>query len=207
MFIRILLIAVISYLLGTVNLPALICVRLPGSDRKAAAGAVTYIHVYRSAGWTGVAVSLAADAVRAFLIVLIGALLLKGPGFPTAGRCCAVCFGVLGRCVPLGDWLRGRQGLVFPALLLVFYDWRLFLFSLVFFIVCYLVTRRISMSALAAAVAYPLFQLILGGFFMQFILALLTAAFLVWPYRRGIQQGFTELKRRKKPAPPEESEE
>ena len=67
--------------------------------------------------------------------------------------------------------MRPRQGLVFPALLLLWTDWRLFLIALAVFVIVYLLTKRISLCALAAAVSYPLFSLILGAWWLQVLLA------------------------------------
>ena len=198
MVILILLIILISYALGCLVLPPLVCSLLPGKDRKTAAACSTYPQVMKSCGWPGVGAVLAADLIRTLVIILLGGLLLKAAGFPGVGRRTALLFGLLGQVLPVTGGMRPRQGLVFPALLLLWTDWRLFLIALAVFVIVYLLTKRISLCALAAAVSYPLFSLILGAWWLQVLLALFAAAALVYPYRVSLGRFFAALQQGRK---------
>ena len=197
MVILILLIILISYFLGCIPVPYLVCTLLFKTDKRTAAGIRTYPQVQKNCGWAGVGAVLAADLIRALVIVFLGGLLLKGAGFPGVGRRLALFFAVLGQAMPFTEGLRGRQILVFPALLLLFVDWRLFIIALVVFLIVYLPTKRVSLSALAAAVSYPLFSIIFGAWWLQVLLALLAAAALVLPYRASLAKFFSGLKKGK----------
>ena len=190
MVIKILLIVIIAYALGCIPLPALICSKLPVKDDQAPA-AYTYPQVLRRHGWLGIALVLAGDLIRALVIILLGGLLLKD--FPGVGRRTALLFGVLGLSLPVTNGMRARHGLVFPLLLLLWTDWRLFLIALVVFLAVYIPTKRVSVSTLAAAVSYPLFSLILGAWWLQVLLALFAAAALVLPYKASLQRYFAGL--------------
>ncbi len=193
MVIKILLIIIIAYALGCIPLPALICTKLPVKDNQAPA-ASTYPQVLRRHGWLGVGLVLVGDLIRALVIIFLGGLLLKD--FPGIGRRTALLFGILGQSLPIPDAMRARHGLVFPALLLLWTDWRLFLIALVVFAVVYILTKRISVSTLAAAVAFLIFSPILGTWLwgVKLILALLSAAALVLPYWGNLRRYFAGLK-------------
>ena len=191
MVFKILLIIIIAYALGCVPLTALICSRLPVKDDQAPA-ASTYPQVLKRHGWLGIGLVLAGDLIRTLVIILLGGLLLKD--FPGVGRRTALLFAVLAQSLPVTNAMRPRHALVFPLLLLLWTDWRLFLIALVVFLAVYIPTKRISVSTLAAAVSYPLFSLILGAWWLQVLLALFAAAALVVPYRGNLQRYFSGLK-------------
>ena len=199
MVIKILLIIIIAYALGSVPLPALICSRLPVKNKEAAA-ANTYPQVLRRHGWLGVGLVLAGDLIRALAVILLGGLLLKGSGFPGVGRRLALLFALLGQLLPITDYIRGRQRLAFPALLLLWTDWRLFLIALVVFLAVYIPTKRISLCVLAAALSFLIFSAVLGAWWLQLVLAFLAAVVMVLPYRTSLVKFFSGLKKGKKRA-------
>lgn len=198
MVILILLIILVSYVLGCVNLPPLVCSLLFPKDRKTAAGCVSYPQVMKAYGWAGVGAVLAADLIRALIVILVGKLLLKGAGFPGVGMRTALLFALLGQVLPVTNGMRGRQGLIFPALLLLWTDWRLLLIAAAVFVIVYLLTKRISLCALAVALSYPVFSLLLGAWWLQVVLALLAAIVMVLPYRVSLAKYFGGLKKAKK---------
>ena len=196
MIIKILLIIIIAYALGCIPLPSLICSRLPVKDEQAPA-AYTYPQVLKRHGWLGVGLVLAGDLIRALVIILLGGLLLKA--YPGIGRRTALLFGIVGQALPVTNAMRARHGLVFPALLLLWTDWRLFLIALVVFLGAYIATKRISVSTLAAAVSFIIFSLVLGTWLwgVKLILAVLAAAALVLPYWGNLRRYFSGLKKKK----------
>ena len=191
-----LLIILVSYALGCIHTPSLVCPLLFGKKDPQTVGSLSgYPQVHRGYGWVGVGAVFAADLIRGLIVILVGGLLLKGAGFPGVGRRVALLFAVLGQTLPLNNGMKARQGLVFPALMLLWLDWRLFLIALVVFLAVYLPTKRISVCALATAVSYPLFSIILGAWWLQVLLALFAAVALVLPYRVSLVRFFTGLKK------------
>ena len=208
MVILILLIIIIAYALGCIPVPRLVCSLLFRKAEGSGAEVRSYPQVLKAYGWAGVGAVFAADLLRSLVIILIGGLLLKGAGFPGVGRRTALLFALLGQMMPIMDGMRARQGLVFPGLLLLWTDWRLFLIALVIFVIVYLLTKRFSLCALGAGVSYPLFSIILGtggsAKWIHFVLALLAAAVLILPYRGSLVKYFSGLKKGKKKAEEEE---
>ena len=196
MVIKILLIIIIAYALGCIPLPSLICSKLPVKDDQAPM-AYTYPQVLKRHGWLGVGLVLAGDLIRALVIILLGGLLLKD--YPGIGRRTALLFGIVGQTLPVTNFMRARHGLVFPSLLLLWTDWRLFLIALVVFVAVYILTKRISVSTLAAAVGFIIFSPVLGTWLwgVKLILAILTAAALVLPYWGNLRRYFSGLKKKK----------
>lgn len=195
MVLSILLIAVLAYALGTLNCCSLIGRHVLKDD----SGAATYAAIQRKFGYQGAFYVLVADLVKALVAVLIGGMLLKAAGHPSVGKQTAMLFALLGQAMPFPNLLRPREGLIFPALLLLWVDWRLFAICLVVAFGLMLLTGDRAVGALGGAVAFPVFLLILGGWWLKILLAVLSAAALVYIYRDGLRRFFAGMGKRGNP--------
>ena len=181
MAISVFFIAVLSYALGLVDTCGLLCryvFREEVPDRRR----VDYFTMYRRHRWQGLGYALAADAIRAIITVLIGGMLLKGAGFPSVGKLVAMLFALVGQAMPLTDRLASKQELVFPALLLLFVDWRLFLVCVALGLLVMALTGSRALMAAVAAVAMPVFSLIFGEWWLKVLLAVCCAIALIHCY-------------------------
>lgn len=190
MAILILLICVISYALGMLNLNALVCRYMLQKPLKGSG----YLKVYQQFKWKGVIYALIVDIIRCLLIVFLGGVLLKGKGFIHVGQFLAILFALLGQALPLTDGMRSRTGLVMPGLLLLFTDWRVFLICLVGAAVLYVWQKRFAAAALAAAVLYPIAQLIFRAGAPIVLLSLVSSLVLLYIYRGGLSSFFKALR-------------
>jgi glycerol-3-phosphate acyltransferase PlsY len=195
MAISVIIIAVLSYALGTVDTCGLLC-RYLFRDEVREQKRVDYPVMFRRHKWPGVGYALAVDAIRAIITVLIGGMLLKGAGFPSVGKLLAMLFALIGQTMPLTDRFVSRQDLVFPALLLLFVDWRLFLICVALGLLIMALTGNRTLMALVAAVAMPVFTFVLGGWWLKILLAAFCAFALIHCCRSELPALF----RRKAPA-------
>ncbi len=200
MALSIFLIAVLSYALSLVDICGLVS-KYAFRDPVPADGRVDYFYLYRRHKWMGAGYALIADLLRALITVLIGGLLLKGAGFPSIGKLLAFLFALLGLAMPLLPMERrmaSRRDLIFPALALLFVDWRLFLVCVALGVLVMALTGSRALMAAAAAVAMPLFTVIFGGWWLKIVLAIFCAAFLIYCFWGELREVFTG-KGKKKP--------
>ncbi len=184
MVLSVFLIAVLSYALSLADVCGLVS-KHAFKDPVPADGRADYFMLYRRHKWMGVGYALVADLLRALATVLIGGMLLKGAGFPSVGKLLALMFSLIGQAMPLLPLERGlspKRELIFPALTLLFVDWRLFLVCVALAVLVMALTGNRALMAAAAAVAMPLFTLIFGGWWLKIILALFCAIALVYCY-------------------------
>ena len=199
-------IALLSYGLGLLDVCGLVC-RYAFQDDPGGVE-IDYYGMYRRHRWRGVAYALAGDVLRALVTVLIGGMLLKGAGFPSVGKLVALLFALVGQAIPLTRLPESKQELVFPALTLLFVDWRLFLVSVAMGVLVMALTGRQPLMALAFAVAIPVFSIIFGEWWLKVILALGCAAAIIWCYREELETVFRRQGKERRTAArkPEDSE-
>ncbi len=184
MVLSVFLIAVLSYALSLVDVCGLVS-RLAFKDPVPADAHIDYFFLYRRHKWMGVGYALVADLLRALVTVLIGGMLLKGAGFPSIGKLLALMFSLIGQAMPLLPFSRNlgsKRELIFPALTLLFVDWRLFLVCVALAVLVMALTGNRALMACAAAVAMPLFTIIFKGWWLKIILALFCAIALIYCY-------------------------
>ena len=127
MVLSVFLIAVASYALSLLDVCGYVS-RFAFKDPVPADARVDYFFLYRRHKWMGVGYAMVADLLRALITVLIGGMLLKGAGFPSIGKLLALLFSLIGQAMPLlplDRHLTSKRELIFPALTLLFVDWRL----------------------------------------------------------------------------------
>ena len=130
-------IAVISYFLGSLSSPILLAKYVFHKDiSRQNRGVVGYHTFVRNFGqkW-GLAV-IAADILKSAAAVVIGGLLMKipGDGFPVIGKLFAGFCLVLGDMYPIQRKFRGGKGVVCLYTALWLADWRVGLFVIAVFI-------------------------------------------------------------------------
>ena len=92
--------------------------------------------------------------------------------------------------LPLDRHLTSKRELIFPALTLLFVDWRLFLVCVALAVLVMALTGNRALMAAAAAVAMPVFTLIFRGWWLKVFLAAACAAALIYCYWDEIAELF-----------------
>ena len=128
-----------------------------------------------------------------YYVVLIGGMLMKGAGFPSVGKLLALLFARIGQAMPLlppGRNLTSKRELIFPAMTLLFVDWRLFLVCVALGVLVMALTGNRALMAAAAALAMPIFTIIFRGWWLKVFLAAACAAALIYCYWDEIAELF-----------------
>ncbi len=190
MAVSVFIIAVVSYGLSLVDVCGLVCRLL---FKEEPAGRADYYTLYRRYRWKGVGYALAGDLLRALISVLIGGALMKAAGFPSVGKLLALMFALLGQALPLlpaKDRMVPRQGMIFPGLLLLLVDWRVFLIAAVVAVILLALTGNRALMALGAAVMIPVGVIIFGGWWLKIIMAVVCCAAVLYCYWGEIPEAF-----------------
>ena len=179
--IRLILSGLTAYALGNIN-PAIIIGKIKGIDiRKEGSGNAGMTNTIRVMGLgAGIAVFIV-DVMKAFIAVRLGYSIM-GAG----GAMAAFAGVVLGHCFPAAFGFKGGKGVAaaFGAALAL--NWMSACAALLVAGVLFLLTRRMSVASLVAALAYP--ALILHFDRGYFYFAIAAAAFLIIMHAANIKR-------------------
>ena len=167
--------AVCAYFFGSVSVSILLSRSVMNADVRAHgsgnAGATNMARVF---GLRMGAVTLAGDMLKAALAMLLGFALLGERGMCVAGALCLV-----GHCYPALHEFRGGKGVSVGTAVFLAADWRVLAVAVAFFALAALLSRKVSLGSLAAAVsgfaaaaylALPLPRLLLVAFTMLLVI-------------------------------------
>ena len=171
------IIAVCGYLLGSLSFAIIVSKVTLGKDiRDYGSGNAGLTNAYRTMGAGKTLFVLLGDIAKGAAAVSIGAL-LAGP----VGKLVAGIFVILGHMFPLYFGFRGGKGVLVGAVMLVLFDWRIFLIAFVLFFGAVLLTRWISLGSILGAVSFPITTLL-------FYRAFGMAAAVVFMHRANIMR-------------------
>ena len=144
-------IAIISYILGSLSTPLLMAKYIFHKDITPRRGIVGYNTFARHFGTKWALLMVVADIVKCAAAVFIGGLLLSipGEGFPVIGRLFACFCLVLGDIFPAQRHYRGGKGVICLFTALWVADWRVGLFVTGVFIAVLALSQFMSLASLA----------------------------------------------------------
>ena len=158
--------AIIAYLIGSVNFSILISKKKAGYDiRQKGSGNAGTTNMLRNLGKKYAAITLICDILKGLVAIVIaiiigkimkdsnGALLVQIAGIAV----------VIGHTFPIFFGFKGGKGVATSLGILLLTNWQIGLICLVFGIVLIALTRMVSMASLAAAILFPVLTLFIGG--------------------------------------------
>ena len=180
--VKILLIALGSYLLGSVSLSIFMSKHMFGGDVRAHgsgnAGATNMARVY---GVVAGVLTLVADMVKAAVSMVGGYLLLGDVGLALGGACC-----ILGHCVPVFHNFKGGKGVSVGGMLALLLDWRVGLLVIGCFILGAVLSKKVSLGSICGAIACGVGSLLLVDSLPRLILGLFAMVVVVVRHRENI---------------------
>lgn len=148
-----------GYLFGSVSVAVLLTRRYAQGDvRGHGSGNAGATNVARVYGLKAGLITLLGDMMKTAVSALIG-WLLGGANGMAAG--CAGC--LIGHCWPLWFRFRGGKGVSVSACIALVLDWRVFLVIAATFAVAAVLSKRVSVGSMAAALVCPWSRLLLAG--------------------------------------------
>ena len=142
------LVPVAGYLLGSLSFSIIISCLFLGRDiRKHGSGNAGATNMTRVFGWVAGVATLAFDVMKALAAMLIGRRLLGD-----AGVCLGGMAAMLGHCFPLFHHFKGGKGIATGAAIGFMIDWRVGVSIVVAFLIGALISKKVSIGSIAAAV-------------------------------------------------------
>ena len=137
-----------GYLLGSLSFSIIISCLFLGRDiRKHGSGNAGATNMTRVFGWVAGVATLAFDVMKALAAMLIGRRLLGD-----AGVCLGGMASMLGHCFPLFHHFKGGKGIATGAAIGFMIDWRVGISIVVAFLIGALISKKVSIGSIAAAV-------------------------------------------------------
>lgn len=140
---------VCAYFLGSVSVSIFVSKNLMKADvRSQGSGNAGATNMARVFGLRMGLVTLAGDALKGAVSMLLGYILLGENGMCAAGAIC-----LLGHCYPALHEFRGGKGVSVGAMVFLMADWRVLVVAAVFFALAAVLSRKVSLGSLMAALS------------------------------------------------------
>ena len=151
------LLALIGYLLGSLN-SSLLVGRLYGKDiRQHGSGNAGLTNAFRVLGKTAAVLTALGDILKGVAACVTGQALIGDAGAVVAGAA-----SVVGHNWPVYFRFRGGKGALTSISVIFYLDWRIGLILTVAFVIMVLSTRYVSAGSITGAVLLPLTAMLLG---------------------------------------------
>ena len=197
----IIIVAVIAYLIGSINFSVIISKKLAGFDvRQKGSGNAGTTNMLRSVGKGPAIITLICDVLKGVVSVLI-AYLVSLIAKNTSGALLVQIAGIaviLGHTFPLFFEFKGGKGVATALGVLLCINWKVGLLCLVFALIIIAVTRMVSAGSCTTAILYPVLTLfgIQKDFFIvkeesYLIFSLILALIIVFNHRENIKRILT----------------
>ena len=138
----------VGYLLGSLSF-SIILSKLLGRDiRKEGSGNAGATNMTRVFGWAAGIATLLFDFLKALAAMLIGRALLGDVGI-----CLGGIASMTGHCFPVFHNFKGGKGISTGAALALMIDWRVLVCIVIVFLMAALLSKKVSLGSVSAAVS------------------------------------------------------
>lgn len=176
------IIAVCAYLLGSLSFAIIVSKLTLGKDiRNYGSGNAGLTNAYRTMGAKKTLLVLLGDIAKGATAVSIG-MVLAGP----VGKLTAGIFVILGHMFPLYFGFKGGKGVLVGAVMLAFFDWRVFGIAFLLFVLAVALTKWISLGSILGAISFPITTWVIYRDPVLTAMALGMAAVVVFMHRSNI---------------------
>lgn len=148
-YIDFIIIAVLSYLLGSLSFSIIVCkLTLHKDIRNYGSGNAGLTNSYRIMGANKTALVLLGDIAKGAVAVNIGGM-IAGP----LGKLIAGVFVILGHVFPLYFGFKGGKGVLVGAVMVCVFDYRMFLIAFAIFVIAVGITKWVSLGSILGAIS------------------------------------------------------
>ena len=194
------LVAIIAYLIGSVNFSVIFSKKFAGFDvREKGSGNAGTTNMLRSVGKKAAAITLICDILKG--VVAIGIAILLGY-IPDMNKELLVQIAgvavILGHTFPVFFGFKGGKGVATSLGVLLLSNWQIGLICLVFALVLMILTRMVSVGSCAAAILFPVLTLFINEHYtvltegkagnVYFIYSVILAIIVLFNHRENIKR-------------------
>ncbi len=195
------IVAIIAYLIGSVNFSILISKKMAGFDvREKGSGNAGTTNMLRSVGKKAAAITLICDILKG--VVSIGIAIIVGNIVKNLDRELLLQIAgiavVIGHTFPIFFGFKGGKGVATSLGVLLMSNWQIGLICLVFALVLMALTRMVSLGSCGAAVLFPVLTLFINQHYtvltegksgrVYFVYSVILAIIVLYNHRSNIKR-------------------
>ena len=186
--IKILIIILISYLLGSINFSLMISNKIYKEDiRKHGSGNAGATNMLRTYGKRAALFTISGDILKGIVSVFIGSLILYEPiGAYIAGLSC-----IIGHMFPVFYKFKGGKGVATGEAVALATNIYVFLIMLVIFVLCVAISKYVSLGSCLTAISFPILTSLFvfnGRVSIEVILCVIMVVFIVIKHHSNIKR-------------------
>lgn len=198
------LIAIIAYLIGSINFSVILSKKMAGFDvRQKGSGNAGTTNMLRSVGKKAAAITLICDILKG--VVSIGIAILVGYLFNAQNKSILVQIAaiavVIGHTFPIFFGFKGGKGVATSLGVLIMTNWQIGLICLEIAIIIMAITKMVSLGSCMAAIAFPLLTYFAANIFENayivkegssyFVYSIILAVIVLFNHRSNIKRIIT----------------
>ena len=198
------LIAIIAYLIGSINFSVILSKKMAGFDvRQKGSGNAGTTNMLRSVGKKAAAITLICDILKG--VVSIGIAILVGYLFNAQNKSILVQIAaiavVIGHTFPIFFGFKGGKGVATSLGVLIMTNWQIGLICLTIAIIIMAITKMVSLGSCMAAIAFPLLTYFAANIFENayivkegssyFVYSIILAVIVLFNHRSNIKRIIT----------------
>lgn len=198
------LIAIIAYLIGSINFSVILSKKMAGFDvRQKGSGNAGTTNMLRSVGKKAAAITLICDILKG--VVSIGIAILVGYLFNAQNKSILVQIAaiavVIGHTFPIFFGFKGGKGVATSLGVLIMTNWQIGLICLAIAIIIMAITKMVSLGSCMAAIAFPLLTYFAANIFENayivkkgssyFVYSIILAVIVLFNHRSNIKRIIT----------------
>lgn len=198
------LIAIIAYLIGSINFSVILSKKMAGFDvRQKGSGNAGTTNMLRSVGKKAAAITLICDILKG--AVSIGIAILVGYLFNAQNKSILVQIAaiavVIGHTFPIFFGFKGGKGVATSLGVLIMTNWQIGLICLAIAIIIMAITKMVSLGSCMAAIAFPLLTYFAANIFENayivkegssyFVYSIILAVIVLFNHRSNIKRIIT----------------
>ncbi len=153
------IIAVIAYLIGSINFSIILSKRMAGFDiREKGSGNAGTTNMLRSVGKKAAVITLICDILKGVVSILIAVLvgkIIKNLDNALLVQLAGI-FVIIGHTFPVFFKFKGGKGIATALGVLLMINWQIGLICLIFALVLMALTKMVSVGSIAAAILFPI---------------------------------------------------
>lgn len=195
------IIAIIAYLVGSINFSIIISKRMAGFDvREKGSGNAGTTNMLRSVGVKAAAITLLCDILKGVVVILIAILIgniVDGLDDALLVQLAGI-FVIIGHTFPIFFGFKGGKGIATSLGVLLMINWQIGLICLVFALILMVITRMVSVGSIAAAILFPVLVIFIGQNYIvpvnnwsYLIFSIIVAVLVLFNHRENLKRIFT----------------
>ena len=197
------IIAIIAYLVGSINFSVIISKRMAGFDvREKGSGNAGTTNMLRSIGVKAAVITLLCDILKGVVVILIAILIgniVDGLDDALLVQLAGI-FVIIGHTFPIFFGFKGGKGIATSLGVLLMINWQIGLICLVFALILMAITRMVSVGSIAAAILFPVLVVFIGQNYIvpvnnwsYLIFSIIIAILVLFNHRENLKRIFTNI--------------